>query len=218
MNNQAAKLLIYAISRADSAVRISNLPTEIETQIVGNFVVFFAQVAEISHDVAALKKYHDIISGLHSEITIIPFRYNSGVENLNNLQTWLENEMENYAELLAKLEGLTEMSLRIIIPPLEQEESAKPLSGKDYLLKKSKEYQQNEKVSAIIELLKTELQKYICELKNEKHGEILSVYFLIKNDDVENFRQKFAEIEKKIGFNCVLTGGWCPFNFCTNDV
>jgi hypothetical protein len=211
MNNQAAKLLIHAVSRAE----ISNLPTEIETQVFGDLAVFYSQTTEISHNVATLKKYHDIISELHSAITIVPFRYGSVVENL---QTWVEEEKEKYLELLEKLDGLTEMSLRIIVPNIESQESAKPLSGKDYLLKKSRQYQQSEQVSEIIAILKTNLKEFICDLKHEKHNEILSVYFLIKKTEVEQFRREFSKTEKAIQFKSVLTGGWCPFNFCTSDV
>lgn len=212
MNNQ---VLIYALSRTDSIAEISNLPSEIEMQTFGEVTVFFSRINQISHDIDTLKKYHDIISQLHSAITIIPFRYGSFVENL---PTWIDEEKENHLELLAKLDGLTEMSLRIIVSPIETKESAKPLSGKDYLLQKAKEFRQSEKSSAVIELLKTNLHQYICDLKHEKRGNILSVYFLIKKTDLESFRQKFVEIEKNIGFKSVLTGGWCPFNFCTNDV
>jgi Gas vesicle synthesis protein GvpL/GvpF len=218
MNDQAEKILIYAVSRANCVAEIQNLPNGIETQISGNLAVFFSRINQIVQDIETLKKYHDVISELHSAITIIPFRYGSYVETLQNLQTWIENEQDYYLKLSAKLDGLTEMSLRIFVPPIEQEESAKPTSGKDYLLKKSKAYRQNEKGTAIIELLKTELQKYIRDLKHEKRDDILSVYFLVKKSDVEDFRRSFSETEKQIDFKCVLTGGWCPFNFCTNDV
>jgi Gas vesicle synthesis protein GvpL/GvpF len=218
MNNQAEKILIYAVSRANCVTETPNLPNGIETQIFGDLAVYFSRISQITQDIETLKKYHDIISELHSAGTIVPFRYGSCVETLQNLQVWLENEQEHYLKLSAKLNGLTEMSLRIFVPPIAEEESAKPTSGKDYLLNKSKAYRQNEKGAAIIESLKTELQKYICDLKHEKRDDILSVYFLIKKSDVENFRRSFSETEKTTDFKCVLTGGWCPFNFCTNDV
>jgi Gas vesicle synthesis protein GvpL/GvpF len=218
MNNQAEKILIYAVSRANCVTETANLPDGIETQIFGDLAVFFARTNQISQDIETLKNYHDIISELHSAGTIVPFRYGSCVETLQNLQVWLENEQEHYLKLSAKLDGLTEMSLRIIVPPIAEEASAKSTSGKDYLLNKSKAFRQNEKGTAIIELLKTNLQKYICDLKHEKRDDILSVYFLIKKSDVENFRRSFSETEKTTDFKCVLTGGWCPFNFCTNDV
>ena len=212
MNNQ---VWVYAVSRTNSIAEIPDLPDGIERQIFGELTVFFSRNNEISPDIESLKKYHDIISQLHSAITIIPFRYGSFSENM---QTWIEEESENHLELLARLDGLTEMSLRIIVPQSESQDSAKPLSGKDYLLRKAKEFGQNEKGLAVIEMLKTELHEFIRDFKHEKRGEILSVYFLIKKTDVQSFRQKFAEIEKGIGFKSVLTSGWCPFNFCTNDV
>ncbi len=218
MNNQAEKILIYAVSRANCVTETANLPDGIETQIFGDLAVFFSRINQISQDIETLKNYHDVISALHSAITIVPFRYGSCVETLQNLQFWLENEEKQYLKLSAKLDGLTEMSLRIIVPPIAEEASAKSISGRDYLLNKSKAFRQSEKGAAIIESLKTELQKYICELKHEKRDDILSVYFLIKKSDVEDFRRSFSETEKTIDFRCVLTGGWCPFNFCTNDV
>jgi hypothetical protein len=218
MNNQAEKILIYAVSRANYVAEIPNLPNGIETQIFGDLAVFFSRINQINPDIETLKKFHDVISELHSAITIVPFRYGSYVETQQNLQTWIENEQDYYLKLSAKLDGLTEMSLRIFVPPIPEEESAKPTSGKDYLLKKSKAYRQNEKGTAIVELLRTELQKYIRDIKDEKRNDILSVYFLVKKSDVEDFRRSFSETEKQIDFKCVLTGGWCPFNFCTNDV
>ncbi len=218
MNNQAEKILIYAVSRANCLAEMPNLPDGIETQIFDDFTVFFSRINQIAQDIETLKRYHDVISELHSAITIVPFRYGSCFETLQNLQLWLEKEREHYLKLSAKLDGLTEMSLRIIVPSVELEESAKPLSGKDYLLNKSKTYQQNDKGTAIIELLKTDLQKYIRDLRHEKRDNILSVYLLVKKAEVDNFRQSFAATEKQIDLKCVLTGGWCPFNFCTNDV
>jgi hypothetical protein len=218
MNNQAEKILIYAVSRSNCVSEIATLSNGIETQVFGSLSVFFSRISQISQDIETLKKYHDVISELHSAITIVPFRYGSCFETLQNLQMWLETEQEHYLKLSTKLDGLTEMSLRIFVPPIAEKESAKSFSGKDYLLKKSKAYRQNEKGIAIVELLQKELQKYICNLKHEKRDDILSVYFLIKKNEVEDFRHSFSQMETKIDFKCVLTGGWCPFNFCTNDV
>lgn len=218
MIGQAEKILIYAVSRATDSARLSNLPNDLETRIFGELAVFFSCRTEIPHDIEALKHYHDVISELHSADTIIPFRYGSVVENLSKMQIWVEGEKEKYLELLSKLNGLTEMSLRVVIPSVESSDHSKSLSGREYLLKKSQEYRHREKDAEIVELLRTQLQTYVHDLKYEKRDEILSVYFLIKKNDVQNFCRNFAEIEKKINFKSVLTGGWCPFNFCTTDV
>lgn len=211
------KLLLHGVIAAEAAKSLE--AAQFQVIAFNSLAGVVTEITELSTEIEALKDFHQIIHDIHAEITIVPFRYGSTFEARQNLLDWLREKQKELSEQLAKLEGLTEMSVRVLLNQNQKTSVVPPnASGREYLLARAHQLAENSaETTAVTMLLRERLNTFARDVQTEKKDNLLSVYFLIPRSEIENFRQAYAELaDSNPTPKMILSGAWCPFNFVSN--
>lgn len=211
------KLLLHGIvaageTQVDYGAAVKIIAVETVAAVITN-------IAELSHETAILQNFHQIIDDIHSQTTVIPFRYGSVFETLQSLQNWLREQENELRQQLKRLDGMTEMSVRVLLTEkVESATAPEAQSGREYLLARARQMSAaSDKADKIQNLLSKRLASLAQEIKIERDKNLLSIYFLISRSKVEDFRAVFhqVQISNEITEKMIMSGDWCPFNFVT---
>jgi len=172
--------------------------------------------------VASLLAYGRVVEAIHARQAVIPLRYGCVMENEFAVLRLLEDHRPQYAALLARLPGMTEMGIRILwplraaVPP-----GVGPSPGARYLASLRSRYptasaldgEETRLADRIAGLLSGCSAERRTEVSSSSERRLLSLYFLTSKTGVERFRRKARKICPPSGAKILLSGPWPPYNF-----
>jgi hypothetical protein len=188
-----------------------------------------------------ITRYGRIVASCHRMHTTIPMRYGSIFKDKPEIAAHLEAHGETYKSLLEHLTGCDEMGIRLLLPesPAALAEHRKmnrrqsqasfgepdqPASGTAYLRHRKERY---DLTTAFLHRAETALfhwRGFFRELSLDCHWEqprsvgcrqapILSMCFLVRRQDVADFRKVFDRISRQRPEKSMLSGPWPPYSF-----
>lgn len=196
-------------------------------------------------DLASIRAYQSVIEHFHRERTIIPMRYGCLFSAETQIICFLEDHSNGYHALLEELEGCVEMGIRLLLNHSACEDRAPstgcpdrvpPLpgfaaTGRGYLSARRSHYADRDQLAhaetAMLETVRAPFAGLFVRCKAEKpmsrmgnqqpSPRMLSLYFLVKREEVGKFRQAFQEFAPGCSTRVLLSGPWPPFNFVVPD-
>ena len=183
--------------------------------------------------ISQILAYEAVIEHFHRALTVIPVRYGCQLKDTSEALQLLERHRDEYAALLAGLEGLTEMGIHVLLdrssPGTESrtEPAAPPPvcplceSGAAYLAAQRQHYLGLDRAAlherSLVEELWTSLAGLYVRRKMEppdsNRGSLLSLYFLVPRASVEPFRHTAHHLRSRESIKLLLSGPWPPYNF-----
>lgn len=162
------------------------------------------------HVTKAALDFHKFVSAVFREGTVLPFRFPTILESMDELREHLEQKAAWYVKALRQSDGMAQFEARILsktkLPPEED-------SGKEYLAKRK---QQWDRTAAVVAVLLKGLDNYVREHHLKEGPQGTRVYLLIERARVAEFREASATIAVPNGFEIRLTGPWPPSEFLTS--
>ena len=177
--------------------------------------------AELTPDVSGALAYEKVIGAIHRAGTVIPLRFGSVFESKLRVAGFLEEYREPYAELLEKLEGSAEMSIRILLKDPAAQPPPASGSGTGYLAAQRRRYAQLDGIAAEQERISWEIHRLLSGLFAKSKSEPslvegyrqLSLHFLVSRNSVIPFRKAFQRVAPCPPAKLFLSGPWPPHNF-----
>ncbi|ABF41408.1 Gas vesicle synthesis GvpLGvpF [Candidatus Koribacter versatilis Ellin345] len=159
------------------------------------------------HVTKAALEFHHFVSAVFREGTVLPFRFPTILESIDDLRTHLEDKTSWYTDALRQSEGLVQFEVRIVskikLPP-------DPESGREYLEARKA---LKERTTAAVSRLVQGLDDYLRDhhVKDTQQG--TRVYLLVERGRIAEFRNAAGQIAIPAGFEVRLTGPWPPTEF-----
>lgn len=189
-------------------------------------------------DVSKLMRHHRVIESFFERVTVVPFRFDTVLEDLSDLEMILEQRRDFYIQTLRRLNGSSEMGIRAIMresgthPPSECRyaetiPSETPHPGTCYLQKRKVHYadeslsaerneQLGKKFCAAFGGMFKEFRSDPPKLDVQAHdhtASVFSLYYLVPKNLITSFRHQFAAIASMASVKLLLSGPWPPYNF-----
>jgi hypothetical protein len=189
-------------------------------------------------DVSRAMQHHKVIESFFDRITVVPFRFETVLEDLLDLELLLKERCDYYKEILRRLDGCAEMGIRAMVheskaAPAAASEAGgfpspdEPNPGKLFLWSRRIHYadesllaEKHEEVSAkfraafggLFKEFRSEASR--LEVKGSDPGAVLiSLYFLVPKEHLMSFRHRFDVLESADSSKLLLSGPWPPYNF-----
>lgn len=182
--------------------------------------------------------YHETIAWFHNQVTVIPFRFGTVLDECADAERLLERRTDHYKKLLQDLKGCSEMGIRAIVeePRLPRRESlsvgdlqgsSSKNPGKMYLSQR-RICHQRDSVAAQANELAVEryrssfegiFRKFRSEVSRSEGTNgitdtvMRSLYFLVPKELLAHFRRTFADLASREDAKLLLSGPWPPYNF-----
>lgn len=178
--------------------------------------------------VADLLDYERVVAALHANRTVVPLRY-SVVENESTVVQLLAGRQREFRELLIRLEGKTELGVRILVKgqpggtaPAPDSGSSSP--GAAYVARIRQRLYSHAPNEAEQDIL-DRMSRLIAHIENVQLGEsssvaggrLLSRYLLVSKTAVEDCRRCLLRFQADPPLKFLLTGPWPPYNFVTSQ-
>lgn len=208
-------ILTYAVSLA---YHFLDAPTEgvddaavMELQELG-LRAWYSEVHEDTfsgavHVTKAALAFHHFIAAVFREGTVLPFRFPTILESVDELRDYLEAKAAWYNDALKRSEGLAQFEARVV-----NKNKLEPAAdtGKEYLEARQRAKQQgNAAVASVLAGLEDVLRDH--HLKETPQGS--RIYLLTERTRVASFREASSKISVPGGFEIRLTGPWPPTEF-----
>jgi hypothetical protein len=159
------------------------------------------------HVTKAALEFHKFVSAVFREGTVLPFRFPTILESVDELRAHLEEKATWYTNALRQSEGLAQFEARII-------SKAKPLagaeSGKEYL--EQRKQLQDRNAEAVSHLLRG-LDDYLREHHVKETPQGTRVFLQVERLRVGAFREASAQIGVPDSIEIRLSGPWPPTEF-----
>ncbi len=170
---------------------------------------------------ASLLAFEQVVEAIHATQAVIPMRYGCLMEGEEAVIRLLENSRQAYDALLDRLDGMTEMGIRVLCPaslPTVPPISLSP--GSAYLASLRERYpagvslaaQETQLADRIAASLTGCYTEQRSEITQADQGRMLSLYFLTPKGCIEDFRSRVREIDLD-GVRLLMSGPWPPYNF-----
>ncbi|MDQ7782303.1 MAG: GvpL/GvpF family gas vesicle protein, partial [Desulfomonilaceae bacterium] len=77
----------------------------------------FSEVSDVAgeRDSSALIRHHKVIESFFEQVTVVPFRFQSVMEDVRDLELLLETRGDYYKQVLRRLDGCAEMGIRVMV-------------------------------------------------------------------------------------------------------
>ncbi len=177
--------------------------------------------------------YARVVEAFHRQRTVIPFRYGCCVEDMPAAAILLEEHRQEYEALLAELEGVDEMGIRVLFPRVasgpdgtSRHGHPKPGtlrcdSGAAYLAAQRQRYSdldstslgQRTFVNELCESLSGLFARHKMEWSDSTRTGPLSLFFLVPREQLNSFREAVSRFSPKRPAHLLLSGPWPPYNF-----
>ncbi|MFH1114414.1 MAG: GvpL/GvpF family gas vesicle protein [Pseudomonadota bacterium] len=202
------------------------------------------EVSDIAepHDISKPMQHYGVIKSLFDRITVIPFRFDTLLENRADLEILLETRGDYYRRQLKRLDGCVEMGIRAMVDGLTTAPKAAPKSGEVprpeasnpgrlYLWNRKSHYADEsmlaEKHEEVSEKFRASFAGTFKDFRSEAARPatsesdpdtmMISLYFLVPKDLLVPFRQQFGAMAATKPSKLLLTGPWPPYNFVLPD-
>ncbi len=176
--------------------------------------------------VSSVLAFENAVEAIHASRTVIPLRYGCLMESESAILRLLENQHQEYAALLDRLGGMTEMGIRVLCPERPTLPAESPLSpGAAYLTSLRKRYgsgnslapEEAQLAEGIAGLLSGCYKEQRAEISPADQGRLLSLYFLTPKTGVKRFRNRARKIRPTAGVKLLFSGPWPPYNFVVSE-
>jgi hypothetical protein len=159
------------------------------------------------HVTKAALEFHKFVSAVFREGTVLPFRFPTILETVDELRSHLEEKAAWYMSALRRSENLAQFEARIISKVKLAPDAD---TGKDYLEQRKQVHDRNQE--AVAGLLRG-LDDYLREHHVKETPQGTRVFLLMERTRVAAFREASARIGVPAGFEIRLTGPWPPTEF-----
>jgi hypothetical protein len=185
-------------------------------------VVSAAEEVSAPATVSSLLAYEKVVEAIHARQAVIPLRFGCVMEDEAAVVRLLENHGQEYGALLARLQGMTEMGIRVLWPERGGVVPGFPPSpGARYLASLRNRYpsanalagEEAQLADGIIASLSDCSAEQRREVSSSSQRRLLSLYFLTSRAGVERFRNQARQICPPSGAKILLSGPWPPYNF-----
>jgi hypothetical protein len=216
------KFLVHCIVREDPDAPPAEPGLCLVTAYGLAAVVSRVEETGLAPSVSSMLAFAKVVEAMHARQAVIPYRYGCLMESEPAIVRLLRDHRQEYAGLLGRLCGMTEMGIRILCP-------ARPVSvpgsssspGAAYLAALRNRYgcgnspapEEAELADRIAGLLAGCYQEQRREISPAERGRLLSLYFLTPKTGVERFRSRVRQIRPPSGTKLLLSGPWPPYNF-----
>ena len=168
-----------------------------------------------------------VVGALHAVTAVLPFRYGNFLDSGERVLNLLRVRREEFLQSLEEVEGCDEMGLRILLENRPGLVCAQPAyvapggTGREFLEGRRAHYAAEECDEALAAQAAAEargaLEHLAVKCREERStaadGRLLSLFFLVRRDNVGAFREAFRRLERETGAKVLLTGPWPPYNF-----
>jgi hypothetical protein len=172
--------------------------------------------------VSCLLAYEKVVEVVHDRQTVIPLRYGCLMESEPAIIRLLEDHRQEYETLLSRLQGMTEMAIRVLSPAPPRLAPESPSSpGAAYLASLRNRYDSGDSLAPEEAQLADQTAALLTGCYAEQRREVspagrrrlVSLYFLTPKTGVERFRNAARKICPPGGAKLLLSGPWPPYNF-----
>jgi len=172
--------------------------------------------------------YGRVVASLHCRQGIIPMRFGCCFADAAGIERLLRERRNQYETLLNTIAGKVEMGVNILTgagladktgPSQPARLPGTAVTGSDYLQHRRKHYQDQDRAARSCTATAERYGRIfagVCDrYKYEFHKDtgILSLYFLLPQEQVEPFRSIFAGLGGGEEERRMLSGPWPPYNF-----
>jgi hypothetical protein len=192
-------------------------------------------------DLEELKSYGRVVAACHKVHTTIPMRFGSIFADKPEIAAHLAEQGGTYKTLLQHLTDCEEMGIRLLLPESETplppgHKSVRPregrshtaqkpsCSGKAYLTRQKERYELTDDFMRRAEKALSQWQGLFKGLYMDCCWEppravarhtvpILSAYFLVRRQQIADFKKAFVRISQDRPEKALLSGPWPPYNF-----
>jgi hypothetical protein len=230
------KHLVYCIRR-EPAPAAALLPAGVEGFSVslmaeGGLAAAYSLVPDqcVTPTVPRAAAYARVVEALHQVGPVLPFRYGCFLECEPDLAELLRARRREFEASLAAVEGCVEMGLRVLLEsppgPAGGSPGAAPdaASGRAYLASRADYYAledaRSEQAARTADALRRAFQDLFVKAHVEHLGpgapRPLSLFFLVRKENVGPFRDRFQQLQRRRSELMLLTGPWPPYNFAAS--
>jgi hypothetical protein len=182
-------------------------------------------------DTSRLLAYEGVVEALHRGRAVLPVRYGCLLTDESEVIELLRRHRQAYRSALGELEGCEELGVRILPEDAEEGRDAPrpevPVSapGRAYLAARRAHYEERDGRSegqvAAAERCRAAFAGLFVKCKVEYPSgshpvflvPLLSLYFLVKRENLEAFRRAFQALSRGDAARMLLSGPWPPYNF-----
>jgi hypothetical protein len=171
--------------------------------------------------------YAWVVAALHKVATVVPFRYGNLLETREQVLELMRVHREEFLQSLEEVQGCDEMGLRILLENRPHLACAQPAcaapggTGREFLEGRRAHYAAEECDEALAAQAAAEARgaleglavKCRVECPGPADGRLLSLFFLVRRENVERFREAFGQFQQETSAKMLLTGPWPPYNF-----
>ena len=159
----------------------------------------------------AALEFHRFVSTVFRDGTVLPFRFPTVLESVDDLLVHLDEKGVWYYEILQQIDGLAQFEARILSKTKLPSEAE---SGKAYLNARK---QLRQRTANAVESLVTTLEPILEDHDIRETQQATRVYLLLQRSQVTSFRDMAAKVAIPDGIEIRLTGPWPPTEFLEHD-
>ena len=176
-----------------------------------------------------------VVGALHAVTAVLPFRYGNFLDSSERVLNLLRVHRAEFLQSLEEVEGCDEMGLRILLENRPHLACARPAcaapggTGREFLEGRRAHYAAEECDEALAAKAAAEARGALeglavrCRAQRSSApasplGRVLSLFFLVRRENVERFREAFGQLQQETPAKMLLTGPWPPYNFVPGTV
>jgi Gas vesicle synthesis protein GvpL/GvpF len=163
---------------------------------------------------------HDlVIREIFQQTTVLPLRFGTSFASPGTLFNHIKFHAEEYREILDKIQGKTEYSLKLVPRAFKEPVKSTVSVGRDYFLAKKQHFQQQttfmiaqtDEKSSLINLI-TEMYQSSVVVQNQ--GDEIRLYILVNHQDKHLFLEQFMTWQETCpSWDFFLGEGLPPYHF-----
>jgi hypothetical protein len=191
--------------------------------------------------------YARVVAALHKVAAVVPFRYGNLLENREQVLGLMQAHRAEFLQSLEEVEGCDEMGLRILLENRPEHSvraehapytapglpaialAAAGGAGREFLEGRRAHYAAEEcdeslaahaaaEARGALEGLAVKCRAQRSSAPASPSGRVLSLFFLVRRENVERFREAFGQLQQETSAKMLLTGPWPPYNFVPGTV
>lgn len=151
--------------------------------------------------------FHQFVSAVFREGTVLPFRFPTILETPDELRTHLEEQARRYMTALRASEGLAQFEARVFVKAAAPADAN---SGTEYLEARKR---LRELANQAVGQLLAGLDDYLREHHVKESQQATRVYLLAERARAAAFREAAAKVAIPAGVEVRLSGPWPPTEF-----
>ncbi|HEY6937490.1 MAG TPA: GvpL/GvpF family gas vesicle protein [Terriglobales bacterium] len=152
--------------------------------------------------------FHQVLQALFRQAAIIPFRFPTLLENVDELRQHLREHAPQYIEALSRLRHMAQMEIHIGANQAA-EKASQPASGREYLQQRQARAAE---LKATVERFNQATRSWVVEWRERQTDGGMRCYALLPRDAVANFQQAAQALSQSLP-GTRLSGPWPPAEF-----